>query len=218
MRAKKEQPEESTGHRHTPSASRRSDAGSPLAAGYLSPRASAPMQRAAGNAAVSRMIQRQRGGGPDERPVRRSSVPDVLRSPGRPLAEPVRAEMEERLGADFSDVRVHNSVAAQRSATEIGARAYTSGNHVVIGDGGGDRHTLAHELAHVVQQRTGPVSGTDNGSGLSVSDPSDRFEREAERTARRVMSGSAPDRSAAAERPGAVQRTPGAAVQRVEAV
>ncbi len=38
---------------------------------------------------------------------------------------------------------------------------------------------LAHELTHVVQQRSGPVDGTDNGSGLRVSDPSDPFEREA---------------------------------------
>ncbi|QNP75618.1 DUF4157 domain-containing protein [Streptomyces roseirectus] len=170
------------------------------------------MQRAVGNAAVARMIQRQRDeGGQDERPVQRSSVPDVLRSPGRPLAEPVRADMERRLGADFSEVRVHDGAAAQRSATEVGARAYTSGNHVVIGAGGGDRHTLAHELVHVVQQRSGPVSGTDNGAGLSVSDPSDRFEREAESTARRVMSGSAP----APARPGTVQRAAGTAVQRM---
>jgi hypothetical protein len=50
----------------------------------------------------------------------------------------------------------------------------------VIGDGGADRHTLAHELTHVIQQRQGPVAGADNGAGLKVSDPSDRFEREAE--------------------------------------
>lgn len=215
MHAKKEQPGESTGHRHAPGTSLRSDTGSRLAPGGLSPQVIASVQRTAGNAAVTRMIQRQLGGAADEQPVQRSSVPDVLRSPGRPLAEPVRAEMEERLGADFSDVRVHDGVAARRSATEVGARAYTSGDHVVIGDGGGDHHTLAHELVHVVQQRTGPVSGTDNGAGLSVSDPSDRFEREAERTARRVMSGPAPDRSATAEPSGAVQRAPGAPVQRM---
>ncbi|NEE20089.1 DUF4157 domain-containing protein, partial [Streptomyces sp. SID7499] len=71
------------------------------------------------------------------------------------------------------------------SATEIGARAYTSGNHVVIGTGGTDKHTLAHELTHVIQQRQGPVAGTDNGTGLKVSEPSDRFEREAEANATR---------------------------------
>ncbi|MFD0392147.1 DUF4157 domain-containing protein [Streptomyces nogalater] len=41
--------------------------------------------------------------------------------------------METRLGADFSDVRVHMDAAAQASAADIGARAYTSGSHVVIG-------------------------------------------------------------------------------------
>nr|WP_225448686.1 DUF4157 domain-containing protein [Streptacidiphilus sp. P02-A3a] len=124
--------------------------------------------------------------------VQRSAVQGVLGTAGQPLAAGVRADMEARLGADFSDVRVHTDAAARASAAEVGAHAYTSGNHVVIGDGGGDRHTLAHELTHVIQQRSGPVAGTDNGSGLRISDPSDRFEREAEANAHRALSGSAP--------------------------
>ncbi|WP_018681898.1 DUF4157 domain-containing protein [Actinokineospora enzanensis] len=115
-------------------------------------------------------------------------VHSVLSESGRPLDTPVREEMESRMGEDFSDVRVHTDTSAQRSAEEIGARAYTSGNHVVAGAGGLDKHTLAHELTHVVQQRSGPVAGTDNGSGLSISDPSDAFERAAEANAHRVMS------------------------------
>ncbi|MFD0392119.1 DUF4157 domain-containing protein [Streptomyces nogalater] len=99
--------------------------------------------------------------------------------------------MEARLGADFSDVRIHSDAAARTSAAEVGARAYTSGSHVVIGEGGADRHTLAHELVHVIQQRQGPVAGTDNGAGLRVSDPADRFEREAEATARHALAGHA---------------------------
>lgn len=151
------------------------------------------LQRSVGNAVVARMVARQRHvhdgscGHESVPPVQRSSVHAVLRSPGRPLDEPVRAEMEARLGADFSDVRVHDDRTAQRSATEVGARAYTSGQHVVIGAGGADPHTLAHELTHVIQQRRGPVQGTDQGSGLRVSDPDDRFEREAEANATRVM-------------------------------
>ncbi|MEU4921880.1 DUF4157 domain-containing protein [Streptomyces parvus] len=153
------------------------------------------LQRTTGNAAVLRMLQRDRHRhGPDcghrqpgAEPVQRSAVHDVLRAPGRPLDAPLREEMESRLGSDFSDVRLHTDSAARASAAEVGARAYTSGNHVVIGDGGGDKHTLAHELTHVIQQRQGPVAGTDNGSGLSVSDPGDRFEREAEANAVRVM-------------------------------
>jgi uncharacterized protein DUF4157 len=159
----------------------------------MTPQAVLHLQRVVGNAAVARLIEAQRRDSADPRednglPVQRSAVPDVLRSPGRPLDDDTRTEMEARLGADFSDVRLHTDTAAQRSATEIGAAAYTSGNHVVIGEGGADDHTLAHELTHVVQQRRGPVAGTDQGNGLRISDPSDRFEREAEANASRVTS------------------------------
>ncbi|WP_078498790.1 MULTISPECIES: eCIS core domain-containing protein [unclassified Streptomyces] len=168
------------------------------------------LQRSMGNAALARALEQQwqddcrvPGLSHDEgasAPVQRSTVPDVLRGPGRPLGEAVRTEMEARLGADFSDVRLHTGPAAQRSAAEVGARAYTSGSHVVIGSGGADRHTLAHELTHVVQQRQGPVAGTDNGSGLRVSDPADRFERAAEENARRVLAGPVPAEAAPVQR------------------
>jgi uncharacterized protein DUF4157/uncharacterized protein DUF4765 len=140
------------------------------------------LQRTLGNAATAELIEG----------VQRSSVHEVLHSAGRPLDTPVRQEMEYRLGADFSEVRVHTGTAAQRSAAEIGARAYTSGDHVVIGSGGADQHTLAHELTHVLQQRRGAVAGTDNGQGLRISDPADRFEREAEANAARAMAAPAP--------------------------
>ncbi|WP_445398046.1 eCIS core domain-containing protein [Streptomyces sp. LE64] len=169
------------------------------------------LQAGAGNAAVVQMLrgaghpwareQHQHGAGCGHQeiasspaPVQRSAVHDVLRTGGRPLDDATRTDMESRLGADFSDVRIHDDVAARASAAEVGARAYTSGSHVVIGDGGDDKHTLAHELTHVIQQRQGPVAGTDNGSGLRVSDPSDRFEREAEANARRVLGGPTPAR------------------------
>ncbi|WP_261398444.1 DUF4157 domain-containing protein [Streptomyces misionensis] len=177
------------------------------------------LQRAIGNAAVVRMLaqrhEREDPAAADEHPVQRSAVHDVLRSPGRPLDGATRADMEARLGADFSDVRIHTGPAAGRSAQEIGARAYTSGNHVVVGEGGRDRHTLAHELVHVVQQRSGPVAGTDNGAGLSVSHPSDRFEREAEQVATRVMSRPAGDHAAAPAAPSDAGAGAGHAVQRM---
>ncbi|MEU9608223.1 DUF4157 domain-containing protein [Streptomyces sp. NPDC048057] len=171
------------------------------------------LQRSAGNSAVVQMLrqaghpwareghQHSAGCGhqPAERAVQRSTVPDVLRSPGRPLDDDTRAEMEARLGADFSDVRLHTDTAARTSAAEIGARAYTSGSHVVIGAGSGDKLTLAHELTHVIQQRGEPVSGTDHGDGLRVSDPSDRFERAAEANAARVMSRAVPPGTSAGE-------------------
>lgn len=199
------------------------------AAAPLSPMVPLTLQHSVGNAAVVQMLRRagqlavrhQHGDGcghqqPEQAPVQRSAVQDVLSGKGSPLDAPVRQEMEARLGADFSDVRLHTGTTAQRSAAELGARAYTSGNHVVIGEGGGDHHTLAHELTHVVQQRQGAVAGTDNGSGLRVSDPGDRFEREAEANATRVMSGPAPERSIGAEREAdtSTAARSGAAVQR----
>lgn len=193
------------------------------------PHALLALQRTAGNAAVAQLLRQSghsgerdehrhgAGCGHGGQQVQRSAVHDVLRSSGQPLDESSRTDMEQRFGADFSDVRIHTDSAAKDSAAEVGAVAYTSGSHIVAGAGGLDRHTLAHELTHVIQQRTGPVAGTDRGDGLRVSDPSDRFEREAEANARRVLSGPTPAGPApAAEhsaqsaqgsaRPGDVQR------------
>ncbi|MGW1467416.1 eCIS core domain-containing protein [Streptomyces sp. NPDC002308] len=164
------------------------------------------LQTAVGNAAVVQLLRRSGhvwaqeghehgadcGDGAEQHAVQRSSVHSVLQGSGQPLESGLRTEMEARLGADFSNVRIHSDSAAQRSAAELGARAYTSGSHVVVGQGGGDKHTLAHELTHVIQQRQGEVAGADNGNGLRVSDPSDRFEREAEANAHRVMGGAPP--------------------------
>lgn len=175
-------------------------------AGGLSPAALAVLQRTVGNRALARLIADERHehgpgcGHSDGTAVQRApGVDAVLRGGGRPLDAPLRQEMEARLDADFGDVRLHDDSAARRSAAQLGARAYTSGSHVVIGEGGGDKHTLAHELTHVIQQRSGPVAGTDTGDGLRVSDPGDAFERAAEANAARVMSGPVP-----------VQRTAGA--------
>ncbi|MBB4895870.1 hypothetical protein FHS39_004951 [Streptomyces olivoverticillatus] len=130
-----------------------------------------------------------------------SAVPEALRGGGHPLDAATRNDMEARLGADLSGVRVHTDAAAQRSAREIGARAYTAGNHVVIGRDGADKATLAHELTHVIQQRRGQVAGTDTDHGFAVSDPDDRFEREAEANASRVMSASVGSVGATEQRP-----------------
>jgi hypothetical protein len=106
--------------------------------------------------------------------------------------------MESRLGHDFGDVRVHTGSRAHDSAQAVNAHAYTVGSNIVFQRDKYDpsstegRTMLAHELTHVVQQRSGPVEGTPTGDGIQVSDPSDRFEREAAANAERVMSAPAP--------------------------
>ena len=72
--------------------------------------------------------------------------------------------MERRFGADFARVRIHTDEAAARSAGALGAAAYTLGEHVVFGqdayqpDTPTGLHSIAHELAHVLQQRKGGAS------------------------------------------------------------
>lgn len=137
----------------------------------------------------------------------------VLGSPGQPLPAPLKEEMEARFGADFSEVRLHTDSAAHASAALLGARAYTSGRHIVFGDTSTEKRTLAHELTHVLQQRQGPVPGIDLGTGPKVSDPGDRLEKEAEATAAQVMAGPVQAPAAGHHRP--VSRAVGATVQRL---
>jgi outer membrane protein OmpA-like peptidoglycan-associated protein len=121
-----------------------------------------------------------------------ASVYRATTSSARPLDKSVRSDMESSLGADFGDVRIHTGRAASESARALGAAAYTAGRDIVFGDGGyapetpKGRHVLAHELAHVVQQRSGSVEGTEVSGGVRLSHPSDRFEQAAEETASKV--------------------------------
>jgi hypothetical protein len=145
------------------------------------------LQRAAGNASVVQLLA--------EGEEDRSPVHDVVGSGGgTPLDEGVRSSMESAFGAGFGDVRVHTDARASKSAEAVGANAYTVGSDVVFRSGQFNpssptgQRTLAHELAHVVQQSQGPVDGTDATGGIRLSDPSDRFEQAADETADEVLS------------------------------
>lgn len=87
-----------------------------------------------------------------------ASVDRVLANAGRPLEPAIQQEMGQRLGHDFSQVRIHTDEQAAESARAVNALAYTVGGNVVFGQGRyvpGTREgkrLLAHELTHVVQQ------------------------------------------------------------------
>ncbi len=158
------------------------------------------LQRSVGNAGVTSLLEEER-----------SPVHDVISSGGRPLEPDVRTDMEARMGHDFSDVRVHDDSSAASSAQAVNAHAYTVGSNIVFQRDQYDpsstagKTTLAHELTHVVQQRSGPVDGTTAPGGIKVSDPSDRFEREASANADQVMSSPTPVQTLSSTAP-AVQR------------
>ncbi|HYI47031.1 MAG TPA: DUF4157 domain-containing protein [Allosphingosinicella sp.] len=87
------------------------------------------------------------------------AVAAALGAPGRPLEAAARAEFEPCFGISFADVRIHADSAAAAAAHAIGARAFTLGRR--IGFAAGEyapaspvgRRLLAHELAHVAQEK-----------------------------------------------------------------
>lgn len=103
-------------------------------------------------------IQRFTGQANESENVAPDSVDRVLASSGRPLEPALRQDMEQRFGHDFSRVRVHTDNAAEQSAREVNANAYTAGHNIVFGAGRFSsgthegRRLIAHELTHVAQQ------------------------------------------------------------------
>lgn len=102
-------------------------------------------------------------------------VGQVLNTPGRPLDHNTRDFMRSRFGRDFGTVRVHNDAQAAESARAVNAMAFTVGDSLVFGAGNYSPETergkwiLAHELAHVIQQRRGgPAASVDSGGRLEL--------------------------------------------------
>jgi hypothetical protein len=81
-------------------------------------------------------------------------------SGGKPLSNNEKTFFESRIGHDFSDVQLYTDSTANQSAKNVNALAYTHGSDIVFGAGqyqpGTDagKRLLAHELTHVVQQRS----------------------------------------------------------------
>jgi hypothetical protein len=106
---------------------------------------------------------------------------------GLQLDDAVRAEMEARFGEDFADVRVHDDAAAHAQAADLGAKAFTVGEEIVFGADrfapaqAAGKRLLAHELAHVVQQR--------RGGPVPLPDVNAPHERDAEQAASSFAAG-----------------------------
>lgn len=109
---------------------------------------------------------------------------------GAALPDPVRLKMETSFGEDFSSVRVHQD----GSAASLGALAYARGTDVHFAPGQYDpgsaagQSLIGHELAHVVQQRAGRVTGVQTKAGVAInSDPA--LEAEADEMGARAARG-----------------------------
>ena len=114
------------------------------------------------------------------------------RGGGASLDAGVRERLAPGLGDPLSDVRIHTDTGAGTLARAVSARAFATGRDVFFAHGeyrpgttDGDR-LLAHELAHVVQQRGAPASGV-----MRLSQPGDAHEREADTMAASAMTAAA---------------------------
>src|SRR5579859_1469849 len=102
------------------------------------------------------------------------------RGGGTPLPDSTREFMEQRLGADFSGVKVHTDGSSHQLNQAIQAKAFTTGQDVFFRQGAynpasrSGQALLAHELTHVVQQKRGTVQR----KFTFVPDGSGEFEKE----------------------------------------
>jgi Domain of unknown function (DUF4157) len=123
---------------------------------------------AAGNQAIGRLLQAAAG------------------DAGAPLDQSVRDPLERHLGVNLGNVRVHEGRNAEAAAQGVGARAYTVGSDVYLGQeahglaADARRTLLTHEAVHTVQQGGArvPLAGS-----MPVSSPDDAAEHEAREVA-----------------------------------
>lgn len=112
----------------------------------------------------------------------------ALRAPGAALDAETQSLMESRFGHDFGKVRVHTDAQAAESAGTVDALAYTVGRDVVFGPGqynprsAAGQGLLAHELAHVMQQRDAAP-----GAPLLVGESKTQLERNAGEVTRSAL-------------------------------
>jgi len=168
------------------------------------------LQREQGNRFVQRMVDLARASDAEG-----GVTPDVERAiessrgGGQSLDSGLRTSMGQSLNADFSGVRVHTDSGADGLNRSLSAKAFTTGSDIYFRQGeynpgsSSGRELLAHELTHVVQQNPDKVQTKSDDEGiqpscacggatgpqmkLSVSQPGDMYEQEADRMASAVM-------------------------------
>lgn len=119
-------------------------------------------------------------------------VAELRRSTGgEPLPERVAGPLSDHFGQDLSALRVHADTAAARMTNAMQATAFTHGEHLYFAPGAYRPETsqgqrlVAHEVSHVVAQRTGVDRG--GASGLTVGRADDPAEAAADRAADAAM-------------------------------
>jgi len=147
------------------------------------------LQRQYGNRFVQRVVNH------DRRDAAETGVAPAVeqtihraRGGGQALDSAVRTQMEPAFRTDFSRVRIHTGSQADTLNRALHARAFTTGQDIFFKQGeynpgsSTGRELLAHELTHVVQQQGGQVQ-----TKLTLGQPGDKYEQEADSVARAIM-------------------------------
>ncbi|SMO71685.1 eCIS core domain-containing protein [Fodinibius sediminis] len=145
----------------------------------MSPNSSAPLQMNTGRDQLQASLTMK--------PSPRSTTLDSYASPklsariagtrgqGSGLPPEVQQSMSKKMGADFSDVSVHSDSKAAWMNESLGSKAFTHGSDIYFNreqynpNSRKGQHLLAHELAHVVQQKgnnqSALIQRNDNDNG-----------------------------------------------------
>lgn len=87
-----------------------------------------------------------------------SSKISASRGNGSSLDNGIQSFMQNRFGADFSNINIHTGTDAIQMSQELNARAFTVGSDIYFNEGqynthsSEGKHLLAHELTHTIQQ------------------------------------------------------------------
>jgi len=125
---------------------------------------SGSVRRATGRGALQ-LVRRTAARAEQNKGIAPGTGDGMVPGPGRALEPTLREDITQRFGYDFSRVRVHSNDEAAAAADALNARAFTLNAHIVFGAGAyapstpGGRALIAHELAHVLQQRAGLATG-----------------------------------------------------------
>ncbi len=159
-------------------------------AGKLDANTLRKMQQTVGNAAVQRFLAQRSDSGPTDLDEETSSTINSQRGAGQALDKDIAEKAGSTMDQDFGDVNVHTDSKADELSQSLGATAFTTGNDIFFREGaynpgsGDGQRLISHELTHVVQQ--GGSSPGAQGK-MTVNDPNDQFEAEADSVADTIM-------------------------------
>jgi hypothetical protein len=151
----------------------------------------ARMQQTVGNAAVQRFLAQRSAAGPAELDETTAASINSQRGSGEGLHEGVADKAGAVMGQDFSNVKVHTDNSADQLSRQLNAKAFTTGSDIFFRSGAYNpgssdgQQLISHELTHVVQQGASVPSVQGK---MTVNEPGDAYEQEADAVANQVMS------------------------------